>query len=102
MTIIVVLAVAIVSVALFIEIYKKVIRGYKNEAGELKTKASKIEIILVAFVLCIVWGLALWSLSKGNIFMLIVWVFFLFEAQYLVDMNVVKKVFNGLLNKLGG
>lgn len=102
MTIIVVLAVAIVSVALFIEIYKKLIRGYKNEAGEIKTKASKIEIVLVAFALCLLWGLALWSLSKGNIFMLIVWVLFLFEAQYLVDINIVKKVFTGLLNKLGG
>lgn len=92
MVLITVLAVAVVCVAVLVEVYKKRIRGKQNEDGKRVTKAKSWEVYAIALALCIPWGIGLWSLSRGGWIMAVLWTTAIYSLQYMVDMHIVKRV----------
>lgn len=102
MTVILFLAL-ICAIAVLVELYKKVIRGYQNERGELKTKAGKAEIIAEAFGLSIICacGMTLANDLGLGWKSVIIWVILIFSFQWLVDVKVVKKAVNAMINRNG-
>lgn len=91
------------AVAVLIEFYKKAIRGYKNENGELKTKAGKAEIIAEALGLSFIGACAMTLTNDLGIGWksLIVWLILIFSFQWLVDVKVVKKAVNAMISRNG-
>ncbi|PKL13913.1 MAG: hypothetical protein CVV52_04015 [Spirochaetae bacterium HGW-Spirochaetae-8] len=85
--------------AVGMEVYKKTIRG----DGTGKTRASKNEIMLIAFILSLVlvvsFGLGLDFF--GNRIALIGYVIGVYILQYVVDMKMVKTLLKWWLDKKG-
>lgn len=96
-------AVAVLTVAIAVEFYKKVIRGTKDDAGAPKTKAKTWEIYTIAFIASAPWGVgcSIQVAGKINWFIAILWTVAIYAMQYIVDMTLVKKTVNGLLKRLG-
>lgn len=78
-----------VAVAAIVELYKKMIR---------KDKAESWECLLLAGIVCVIGGLFIGrTLAQGMEVPLIV---ILFAVQYLIDMEIVKKVFKAFMEKV--
>lgn len=84
-----------------VEFYKKCIRGVKLSDIERKTKASKLEIYIVAIILSMVTG---WLFCHGSkystIYEYIITVGLIYFLQYLVDMTLLKKAVNSIIHKM--
>lgn len=95
-------ACAVLVTAIAIEFYKKVCRGYKDNEGNTKTKATKIEIYIVAYIFSLMWGIGLnyITFNKG-VFVVVLWSFAVYALQYYVDTCLIKKTVNGLLKRIG-
>lgn len=96
-------ACAVLVTAIVLEFYKKVCRGYKDDKGNPKTKATKMEIYIVAFVFSLLWGAGLnyISFNKG-LFVILLWTLAVYSVQYYIDTCLIKKTVNGLLKRIGG
>ena len=94
---------SIILTACAVEFYKKCIRGVKLSDTERKTKASKLEIYTVAIVLSMVNG---WIFCRGSkystIYEYIIAVGLIYFLQYLVDMTLLKKAVNSIIQKMAG
>lgn len=92
---------SIVSVACFVEWYKKGLRGVKCTDGTYTTKATKIEIYCVAGVLSCVWGVVLHVIEPYGFITYIAYTFLVYSLQYFVDMKIIKLAVNEMIkNKL--
>lgn len=90
-------------VALFMEWYKKGVRGFKDEDGLIYTKASKYELWGVAFALSCGFGVLLHMVGSLELgwWILFIYVPLIFFLQMLIDLKLVKNLVNNLIAKLG-
>ena len=94
---------SIILTACAVEFYKKYIRGVLLSATELKTKAGRLEIYTVAGILSMGTG---WLFCRCNnyttIYEYIIAVGLIYFLQYLVDMTLLKKAVNSIIQKMAG
>lgn len=96
--------VMVVIVALAMEYYKKGLRGYKSADGKVHTRASDGECEAVALVLSSVFAVMLHMVADLGLgwFVVLVYMPLIFFLQFYVDMQIVKKIVNETLTRLGG
>lgn len=99
----IIFGVSVVIVALFMEWYKKGVRGVKGEDGMIYTKASKQELWGIAFVLSAGFSVLVHSVSTLDLgwWCLFIYAPLIFFLQMLVDLKLVKNIVNNVLQKLG-
>ena len=94
---------SIILTACAVEFYKKCIRGVTLSDTERKTKASKLEIYAVAIILSMITGWLFCRVSKySTIYEYIIAVGLIYFLQYLVDMTLLKKAVNSIIQKMAG
>ena len=92
--------IAIVSAAALVEWYKKGLRGIDSDTGRRGSKAGAVEVSIFAAMASLAFGVAFCNLSGMEGFCSIGGVSLsIFSLQYLVDMTVVKKAVNAVIDK---
>ena len=84
--------VLICSVAILCELYKKCIR---------KGSFHDWEVWIVAFILSVICSFVLYKIDDFGIgwYIMLVQVIIVFAFQFIVDLNLVKKIFNAIIEK---
>ena len=92
--------IAIVSAAALVEWYKKGLRGIDGDTGRRESKAGAVEVSTFAAMASFAFGVAFCNLSGMDGFCSVGGVSLsIFSLQYLVDMTVVKKAVNAVIDK---
>lgn len=92
--------IAIVSAAALVEWYKKGLRGIDGKTGRRESKAGAVEVSIFAAMASLAFGVAFCNLSGMEGFSSVGGVSLsIFSLQYLVDMTVVKKAVNAVIDK---
>ena len=92
--------IAIASAAALVEWYKKGLRGIDGPAGRRESKAGAVEVSAFAAVASVAFGSAFAVLSDMHGFCIIGGVSLsIFSLQYLVDVTIVKKAVNAVMDK---
>lgn len=90
-------------VALFMEWYKKGVRGVKGDDGVYYTKAKNVELWIIAFALSCGFGVLLHMVSNLDIGWWVMFIYtpLIFFLQMIIDLKLVKSLVNNLLSKVG-
>ena len=94
-------ACVVLTVAVFVEFYKKDVRGYTAEDGTVKTKASKVEIILFAYLFSLLLAIPMYCIASFNLgrWLIFPYSLIIFAFQWILDEQFVKKCIKAIIEK---
>lgn len=94
-------ACVVLTVAVFVEFYKKDVRGYTAEDGTVKTRASKVEIILFAYLFSLLLAIPMYAVADFGVkkWLIFPYSFIIFAFQWLLDEQFVKKCIKAIVEK---